>query len=272
MMKRIFLLTLAAALLLSLTALAAPERTILIYTRYQSDWTHEMQLGWVDSAGEMWRWTGSAKEAGWPDDSEKQQAWMLSRADAESLGSLSARALSDISGLIQGVPEFQPQWRSAACDAGLEASYAVREGAALLLGGSGDEWCENTAPDAQALYLRLRQLFPDVTSFMGKADMGPAGFARTSVAAFCGVDADKLAGGRWTIAYLDCETGAGEETALESAPNFIVNGQVIGKANATGVTGNTELYTCYAPDGSRVATFEFYGELLVQSDGMYYVE
>ena len=220
----------------------------------------------------MWRWTGSAKEAGWPDDSEKQQAWMLSRADAESLGSLSARALSDISGLIQGVPEFQPQWRSAACDAGLEASYAVREGAALLLGGSGDEWCENTAPDAQALYLRLRQLFPDVTSFMGEADMGPAGFARTSVAAFCGVNADKLAGGRWTIAYLDCETGVGEETALESAPDFIVNGQVSGKANAAGVTGNTELYTCYAPDGSRAATFEFYGELLVQSDGMYYVE
>ena len=49
MMKRIFLLTLAAALLLSLTALAAPERTILIYTRYQSDWTHEMQLGGVDA-------------------------------------------------------------------------------------------------------------------------------------------------------------------------------------------------------------------------------
>ena len=38
-----------------------------------------------------------------------------------------------------------------------------------------------------------------------------------------------------------------------------------------GTTGNTMIYTCYDQDGLPLAAFEFYGDLLVRSDGMYYV-
>ena len=42
---------------------------------------------------------------------------------------------------------------------------------------------------------------------------------------------------------------------------------VTGKASSMGAT----VCTCYDQDGLPLASFEFYGELLVRSDGMYYV-
>ena len=47
---------------------------------------------------------------------------------------------------------------------------------------------------------------------------------------------------------------------------------VTGKASSMGVTGNTTIYTCYDADGKPLTSFEFYGDLLVRSDGMYAVE
>ena len=89
---------------------------------------------------------------------------------------------------------------------------------------------------------------------------------------FCGYWGTDFDGGRWTRAELDCEAGLGEEIELESAPEWIVSGIVTGKAGSMGTTGGTTIYTCYDQDGLPLASFEFYGELLVRSDGMYTVQ
>ena len=47
---------------------------------------------------------------------------------------------------------------------------------------------------------------------------------------------------------------------------------VTGKASSMGATGDTTIYTCYDANGKPLASFEFYGELLVRSDGMYTVK
>ena len=271
-MKRLMLLTLALALLTT-TALAESERTILLYTDYeQLGWGDSLQVGWVDSEGEMWLWEGCASETEWPDARDEKTAWMLSRTDAESLGRLSDEALANLKGLILSLPEGKPAWQATACDAGTEESYAVRDGAAILLGGSGDDWCENTDPSAQALYLMLRRCFPGVKSYWGEAGMSPLGFQRVSVPVFCGYWGTDFDGARWTRAELDCEAGLGEETELDAAPAWFISGMVTGKASSMGATGNTTIYTCYDQDGLPLASFEFYGDLLVRSDGMYDVK
>lgn len=272
-MKRFLMTALMLALLLTAPALAETQRTILLYTDYeQLGWGDALQVGWVDSEGELWFWEGHASETDWPDARDEKPEWMLSRTDAEYLGSLSNEALSNLKGLILSLPDERPSWQSAACDAGTEESYALRDGAAILLGGSGDDWCENTDPSAQALYLMLRQCFPGVKSYWGEKGMSPQGFQRVSVPVFCGYRDTEFNGGRWTQTEVDCEAGLGEEIELENAPECIVSGMVTGKASSMGTTGGTTIYTCYDQDGLPLASFEFYGELLVRSDGMYTVQ
>ena len=272
MMKRFVMLMLALALLMT-AALAESERTILLFTDYeQLGWGDALQVGWVDSTGEMWLWEGHAGATDWPVGADAKLEWMRSRTDAESLGRLSDEALANMQGLILSLPDEKPEWQAAACDAGTEESYAVRDGAAILLGGSGDDWCENTDPNAQALYLMLRECFPDVKSYWGEKGMSPLGFQRVRLPEFCGCGDVDLDGGRWTQAELDCEAGLGEEIELDAAPEVIVNGWVSGKASSMGVTGGTTVYTCYDADGQVRARFEFYGELLVRPDGMYRVQ
>lgn len=272
-MKRFVMLVIVLALLLTAPALAGTQRTILLYTDYeQAGWGDALQLGWVDSEGEMWFWEGHAGETDWPDARDEKLTWMLSRTDAVSLGKLPDEALANLKGLILSLPEVRPSWQTAACDAGTEESYAVRDGAAILLGGSGDDWCENTDPSAQALYLMLRKCFPGVKSYWGEAGMSPQGFQAVSVPVFCGYWGTDFDGGRWTRAELECEAGLGEEIELDAAPDWFADGMVTGKASSMGATGNTTIYTCYDADGLPLASFEFYGELLVRSDGMYYVK
>ena len=155
MMKR--LLVMLLALLLTAPAFAETQRTILLYTDYeQAGWGDALQVGWVDSEGELWLWEGHAGETDWPDARDKKTAWMLSRTDAESLGRLSDEALANLKGLTLSLPDGKPTWQAAACDAGPEESYALPEGAAILLGGSGAARCDNTDPSAQALYRARR--------------------------------------------------------------------------------------------------------------------
>lgn len=271
-MKRFSMLMLALALVMT-AALAEPERTILLYTDYeQLGWGDALQVGWVDSEGGMWLWDGHASETDWPGAHDEKIQWMLARTDAVRLGQLSDEALSNMKGLILGLPEGKPEWQGAACDAGTEESYAVRDGAAILLGGSGDDWCENTDPSAQALYRMLRECFPGVMSYWGEKGMSPRGFQRVRLPEFCGCGDVELDGGRWTQAELDCEAGLGEEIELDAAPEWVAGGWVSGKASAMGTTGGTTVYTCYDADGHVLASFEFYGDLLVRSDGMYHVK
>ena len=140
-MKR-FLMTALVLALLTAPALAETQRTILLYTDYeQAGWGDALQVGWVDSEGELWLWEGHAHDTDWPDARDEKPEWMLARTDAESLGRLSDEALANLKGLILSLPDGKPTWQAAACDAGTEESYALREGAAILLGGSGDDWC-----------------------------------------------------------------------------------------------------------------------------------
>ena len=271
-MKRLLMTALALALMMT-AALAEPERTILLFTDYeQLGWGDALQVGWVDSAGELWLWDGHANETDWPVGADAKLEWMRSRTDAVRLGRLSDEALLNMKGLIESLPDESPTWQAAACDAGTEESYALRDGAAILLGGSGDDWCENSDPSAQALYLMLRECFPGVKSYWGEKGMSPLGFERVSLPEFCGFGDVDLDGGRWTRAELDCEAGLGEETELETAPEWVAQGWVTGKASSMGTTGGTTVYTCYDADGHALARFEFYGELLVRSDGMYRVQ
>lgn len=271
-MKRFLMLALALALMMT-AALAEPERAILLYTDYeQLGWGDALQIGWVDSEGGMWLWEGHAGETDWPDARDEKLGWMLARTDAENLGQLSDEALANMKGLIEGLPDGEHVWIAAACDAGTEESYAVRDGAAILLGGSGDAWCENSDPNAQALYLMLRECFPGVKSYWGEVGMSPLGFQAVSLPEFCGLGDVELDGGRWTQAELDCEAGLGGEIELDAAPDWVELGWVTGKASSMGVTGGTTVYTCYDKDGHALARFEFYGELLVRPDGMYRVQ
>ena len=272
MMKRFLMIALALMLLLT-PAFAESQRTILLYTDYeQLGWGDALQVGWVDSEGELWFWEGHAGETDWPDARDAKPEWMLACTDAESLGRLSNEALWNLKGLILSLPEEKPSWQAAACDAGTEESFAILDGASILLGGSGDDWCENTDPSAQALYLALRNCFPGVKSYWGEKGMSPLGFQAVSVPVFCGYWGTDFDGARWTRAELDCEAGLGEETEMDAAPEWIVNGMVTGKASSMGTTGGTTVYTCYDADGLPLASFEFYGDLLVRSDGMYYVK
>ena len=161
-------------------------------------------------------------------------------------------------------------------DAGTERSYAVQydneeQAHCILLGMSGDDCFENTDPDAQALYLYLRTMFPQVTCYGG--DMGPRGFEPVSIRTFCnleGLDPDHL---EITACYVDCETGPLPITLTEedrlALLDLIRNGVVIGKSNATMVTGGTTSYDLSDPDGNYLTSLEFYEGLLVRSDGMY---
>ena len=55
-MKRFLMLALALALMMNV-ALAEPERAIRLYTDYeQAGWGDALQVGWVDSEGELWLW------------------------------------------------------------------------------------------------------------------------------------------------------------------------------------------------------------------------
>ena len=45
-----------------------------------------------------------------------------------------------------------------------------------------------------------------------------------------------------------------------------------GKANATFVTGGTYLFSFFDGEGKDLGSFEVYGDLVVGSDGMYFID
>ncbi len=154
----------------------------ILYTNYrQMGWGDRVEIGYVDSSGCLWEVHGNDSDLQWPDGAEAQLAYLTDQ-EFEKTGCLSSDALSDLQSLISSVEESDASPHAAACDAGTEATYAVRcdrEGnaAAILLGMSGDDCFENPDPNAQELYLAMRKLFPTVTSYFGDPLIGPAGFS-----------------------------------------------------------------------------------------------
>ncbi len=251
----------------------------IVYTYYrQSGWGDSVQIGYVDEKGGLWLAKGSDSALYFPFKGEEQLAWLCSGAGPQRIGELSHDALSAIKSLVLSVEDQGSRSHGVACDAGTEASYAVRtdrEGRTerILLGMSGDDCFENTDTNAQALYSLLRRLFPDVICY--GAPMGPAGFQSVPVMVFCAFGEVDLAGAAVGKVYSDCEEGLIRqetgEAEREQILALVTRGTVTGKVNALAVTGGTTVYTLYSPEGECLGSIELYQGLLVRPDGMYAV-
>ena len=253
------------------------NRRVILYTYYrQVGWGDRVQIGYVDAQGGAWLLTGSDGTLQWPYTQEDQLAYLKASGDFVRVDMLSSDERFDLNSLILSAEDQGSQSHPVACDAGTEKSFAVSydengEAQCILLGMSGDDCFENTDPNAQALYLRLRQLFPQVTSYGGI--MGPAGFHPVPVQTFCGLDGTDVLNCSVSAHLLDCEAGPIEiamtQDDLDTLFDLVLNGQVTGKANAVFTTCGSVAYDFLDGDGNFLGSVELYEGLLVGPDGMY---
>lgn len=268
-------------LLAATVAACAETPRIILYTVYcQAGWGDRLEAGFVDEDGGLWTLSGGASALGWPGDRAGQLAFLRDSGKRVKAGELDYDGLFELKSLIASAEADDGKPVPAACDAGTEASFAVRyaddEPEIVRLGMSGDDMYENADPDAQALYLWLRKAFPAVPSWFGTEGMGPAGFRPVSVCEFCGLDPAAVADAQIRGAYNDCEAGPSElemdEAEIEEVRNRVLNGRVTGKANAMMTTGGTYTFSFYDAEGNYLKGVEFYRGLLVCRDGMYTIE
>ena len=250
---------------------------IILYTVYrQAGWGDRVQAGCVDTQGGLWTLTGYDGELRVPYGTDEQIAYFRENGRMSRTGNLTSAELFDLKSLISAVEHGSGASVPSACDAGTEKSYAVRYGRdgsaeCVLLGMSGDDCFENTDPNAQALYLWLRRLFPGVTCY--GAPMGPAGFSPVPLSAFCGLDGADLSHVSAAAVYNDCEEGPVDlilsDAEQKSAVDLMMNGIVIGKVSAAAVTGGSVHYVFSDAEGNVIAAIDLYRGLLLTEDGMY---
>ena len=273
------LMALCILMVLAAPAMAETPR-ILLYTAYlQMGWGDRMQAGAVDENGNLWTLSGSAGELDWPYGWEAQLEYMQENSHMNWAGKLTSDELFNLKSLIYSVEDQGKKTTPWMNDAGTEKSYAVlydQDGTAeaILLGLTGDDLFENTDPNAQALYLRLREMFPQVTCYAGMA--ASWGFVPVNIAQYLHLDADKIAQAQVRCSLMDCEAGPIEmELAAEEQQeviDLVLRGTVTGKDNATMVTGGTAVYSFYDADGTHLGSIELYQGLLVTRDGMYRIQ
>ena len=250
---------------------------VMLYTAYrQMGWGDRIQLGWMDDDGNLWTLSGHDSELHWPYDAQEQVAFLEARRDAQWGGRLDYDRRFALKTLIESVEEQPLEILPAACDAGTEKSCAVRRDRSgkvqvIVLGMSGDDLYENTSPDAQALYLSLRQLFPGVISYGD--GMGPAGFQPLPVRTFCAWPACPAENLLVSGGYTDCESGWWPVEMTEEEQEWVrtlyEKGMVLGKANAMDVTGGIRDYRVTDAQGNTLFSFSMYEGLLMRPDGMY---
>ena len=279
-MKKMCWLIAAACLLtcLLVPAQAAGSR-IILYTEYrQTGWGDLVQVGWVDEDGGVWRLEGSDAALRWPAAWEDQLAF-LDGCAKEKIGELKWEDLFALKGLIESAEPGEGKARGWMNDAGTETSRAVRLGAdgreeMILLGVTGDDLYENTDPNAQALYRKLRELFPEIRCYAGMADGW--GFRPVPLRVFLGRENVSLRNARVTVWNQDCEAGLLETDMTPEdqaeALALIQYGWVTGKENASSVTGNTYVFSFDDAAGKTLCSFSLYHGLLTWRDGMYRVE
>ena len=282
-MKRIMILLLILSVFVlpfSAQAEKAPPRPIL-YTCYrQAGWGDRVEIGFVDSEGDLWTLTGQDGKLHWPYSTEDQLRFMENpeEKEFEKTGTLSHDDLFNLESLIAAVEESKDPIQQAANDAGEEKTYAVRynregEAGTVLLGISGDSLFENLDYNAQGLYLAARTLFPHVTSYAGDELMGPKGFIPVNITEFCGLG--NLAGASVTAYYNDCEAGPRKiEMSREEQEKLIgdvMNSVVIGKVSAVETTGGFNDYY-FSMGEQSLGRISVYEGLLYCSDGMYAIE
>lgn len=275
-MKRLITALLMLALCLTL-AHAESDPRIILYTVYQQmGWGDRIEVGCVDEKGDLWTLNGSASRLEWPYGAEAQLEFLRTTHLKDRAGRLSSDELFELKSLIYSTEPQEGKSYPAANDAGTETSWAVTYGSdgsakAVKLASSGDDVYENTSPDAQALYVRLRQLFPKVTCYGGT--MGPAGFTPVPVYEFLGLDPELIISAAVKASYMDCEAGPREiEDPGKGVILAVLDGKVTGKANSTMVTGGTYVFGFYGEDGKYLGGIEIYQGLLVTDDGMYYID
>lgn len=282
-MKRLLVICLAIALLAAGSASAnkteRPPR-IIMYTCYTNLFPDglELQAGCVDEDGGLW--TLELKDAGLEGYATVGEylAAMLEAGKMTPAGKLDAD-MFELNGLVLSVEDRGKETEAVCEGAGAESSWAVawdvdENATEILLGVSGDSKFENTDPNAQALYLLLRQSFPGVTNYAW-SDMGPQGFQAVPVIEFCGlqdIDFDKV----MIECYLDdCLVGPIPANLTEAEKAEILEivkaGKVVGKANAMTVTGGTTSYGFLDEEGNYLAWLSLFEGLLARDDGMYYL-
>ena len=273
------LMALCILMVLAASAMAETPR-ILLYTAYlQMGWGDRMQAGAVDENGNLWTLSGSAGELDWPYGWEAQLEYMQENSHMNWAGKLTSDELFNLNSLIYSVDDQGKKTTPWMNDAGTEKSYAVlydQDGnaKAILLGLTGDDLFENTDPDAQALYLRLRELFPQVTCYAGMA--ASWGFEPVDIAQYLRLDVDKLSRAQIRCSLIDCVAGPIEmelsKEEQQAVTALALRGVVLGKDNATMVTGGTVVYSFYDADGTHLGSIELYQGLLVTRDGMYRIQ
>lgn len=280
-MRKFFLWIVLIALAAGTLSPALAERPrIILYTAYrQIGWGDAVQIGAMDEKGGLWVSTGYDSELKWPYGWEKQLEYLGASDQLEEAGKLSYEELFSLKSLISSVQATEEKPVGWMCDAGTETSRAVRydrkgNAEAILLGMTGDSLLENTDPNAQALYLKLRMLFPFVRCYAGEISES-WGFQPVPIAAFCrlyGIDWDSAKVSAW---YTDCEAGPRERTLTEDEEKQILDimktAVVVGKENAADVTGGTTAFFFSDRDGNSLGSVEFYNGLLVRGDGMYQI-
>ena len=280
----LFLLILLYTILLSASAAAetsAPASQVVLYTYYQAAEEDRLEIGCIDRKGNLYSLSGSGSDLQWPASAKDQPAWFTSRTDFTRLGSVKQAYRDRIRNLLTTVRDHGTQARSNPGSLGTEVSYAVRyehDGTPVLtlLGMSGDQVFENTDPDAQSLYRVLRSVFSDVTSFAyNDPDLGPSGFQPLAVTDFLGVLPAGVETARITAVYSDCETGNHpvdlSKEEIETIRHMILYGMVTDKADSMLTTGSITTYYLTTPSGKNLFSLEMHGNLLVGSDGMYYL-
>ena len=266
----VFLLPLSAH-----AADTAPPVPIL-YTYYrQVGWGDRIEIGYVDSRGDLWELYGYDSDLHWPYAAEAQIQYLQGK-EFEKAGHIDFDDLFDLKSLVYAVEEFDGPSHPVAEDAGTERAYAVRydkDGTAepILLGMSGDDMFENPDPNAQGLYLAVHSLFPKVTRYGDS--MGPSGFQPVGIAEFCGLG--DLNNASVKAFYMDCESGPREiELSLKDQSQILEDvrhGVVTGKVSAIATTGGFKDYYFFRGD-ENLGRISIYDGLLYYSDGMYSME
>ena len=279
-MKKLMPMILAAVLLacVSAPALAQSEKPrVILYTAYrQVGWGDLVQIGWVDEEGGLWKIEGHDLELKWPYGWEEQAAF-LEKNPGEKIGEMDFEALFDLKGLIATAENTEGRASGYMNDAGTETSRAVRydgEGKmeTVLLGMTGDDFFINPDMNAQALYRKLRMMFPFVRCYADES----WGSLAVPLPTFLKKEGVSVSGARVEIRYDDCEAGPiqTEVTPEEAAQALALwqYGWVTEKENASVVTGGTYTISFMDDAGGTLCSFTLYRGLLATMDGMYRLE
>lgn len=288
-MKKIFcilVLILMAGMILpgtGKTAAGANPPRIILFTYYrQMGWGDRVQIGSLDDQGVVRLLTGNDAGLKWPYKPQEQLDYLSQTEKFTEKLTLTHDDLFSLESLVSGAEDQGSKSVPAANDAGTEKSYAVRyskegEPSFVLLGMSGDDMFENTDPAAQTLYLVLRRLFPEVTSYAyAPLGMGPKGFAPVPLAEFMKLDMNAVMNAEIKGYLSDCEEGplpldvsAEDKAKLIS---LLQNGVVTGKADCSVSTGGFDVYDFVDSAGNFIGSIAFEDGLLIKGDGHYFFE